>query len=475
MNRRPGRLAPSFYSIFFALLRFDNPSGRECNKFVKKFCEVILETRQFSSTGLEPELNPLHNPVLAANLDQWARVYAAAPPEKRSQAIRQLLSELEDKEVLPPRQDTGADEPGSHPMEFACWQCGRMNESGQLYCGFCGADTLPAQAKTPQPQKDAGGANFEVRPSNGGDSSLSTFRSVEPPSQASRQLDSLRELSFSTIYDTQESSRNGWRYAIAVFVLLCCLGALGYLQWKTQIRAAWNRLSGAVNSQSQTASQNPPQTTPPAATTNDQSSSPADSATSDTASSNGNNASAPLTSSAPATPEPGKPTSVAGSQNAPPQNSSAQNSAKAAEDTAKPKTEDQADEEAAAATPEPAPKNKRSHAVTPASRLDHESASTAGSSSQDLADNGSAELATAKEYLDGTSGVRNPAQAATWLWRAVGKKNPEALVLLSGLYLHGDGVPKNCDQARLLLVAAAKKGAPNAGAQLRTFESSGCR
>jgi TPR repeat protein len=47
--------------------------------------------------------------------------------------------------------------------------------------------------------------------------------------------------------------------------------------------------------------------------------------------------------------------------------------------------------------------------------------------------------------------------------------------LLSGLYWHGDGVPRSCDQARLLLIAAARRGAPQAAQQLRDLESQGCR
>jgi TPR repeat protein len=48
-------------------------------------------------------------------------------------------------------------------------------------------------------------------------------------------------------------------------------------------------------------------------------------------------------------------------------------------------------------------------------------------------------------------------------------------VLLSDLYLRGDGVPRSCDQARLLLVAAAKRGSPLAAQHLRSLESQGCR
>jgi TPR repeat protein len=66
-------------------------------------------------------------------------------------------------------------------------------------------------------------------------------------------------------------------------------------------------------------------------------------------------------------------------------------------------------------------------------------------------------------------------QAAVLLWKAVSKQNSRADLLLAELYLRGDGVPKSCDQARLLLVAATKKGAPGAVEQLRGLESSGCK
>jgi TPR repeat protein len=88
-------------------------------------------------------------------------------------------------------------------------------------------------------------------------------------------------------------------------------------------------------------------------------------------------------------------------------------------------------------------------------------------------DNGGQELQMAQQYLNGSS--RNSAQAAQWLWKAVAKQNPTALVLLSDLYLRGDGVPKSCDQARILLVAAAKKGAPNVAPTLRSLELHGCQ
>lgn len=87
---------------------------------------------------------------------------------------------------------------------------------------------------------------------------------------------------------------------------------------------------------------------------------------------------------------------------------------------------------------------------------------------------GQDELVTAEKYLNRGPG-RNSGEAATLLWKAVSKGNVAATVTLSDLYLHGDGVPKNCDQAHLLLIAAARKGAKGAAERLRNLQAFGCR
>jgi TPR repeat protein len=88
---------------------------------------------------------------------------------------------------------------------------------------------------------------------------------------------------------------------------------------------------------------------------------------------------------------------------------------------------------------------------------------------------GSQELLLAERYLQGKGTTPDPAAAARWLWKAVGKENPRAALLLADLYAHGDGVSKSCDQARILLVVAAGKGVSEAGGRLRNLESNGCR
>ena len=88
---------------------------------------------------------------------------------------------------------------------------------------------------------------------------------------------------------------------------------------------------------------------------------------------------------------------------------------------------------------------------------------------------GSRELAIAEGYLNGTNGQqRNSAEAAQWLWKAVEKRNTTATMLLSDLYLKGNGVPKNCDQAHVLLDAAASRGVRDAAEHLRNLKAYGC-
>jgi cytoskeletal protein RodZ len=91
------------------------------------------------------------------------------------------------------------------------------------------------------------------------------------------------------------------------------------------------------------------------------------------------------------------------------------------------------------------------------------------------AGNGGEELAMAEHYLNaGVGQRRDSAEAAKWLWKSVAKHNGQATVLLSDLYLKGDGVSKNCDQARVLLDSAARKGVAGAGERLRNLPAFGC-
>jgi hypothetical protein len=60
-----------------------------------------------------------------------------------------------------------------------------------------------------------------------------------------------------------------------------------------------------------------------------------------------------------------------------------------------------------------------------------------------------------------------------WLWKATAKGNGEAPVLLADMYAQGKGVPKDCEQAVLLLNAAAKKMNVRARSKLGSMYAAG--
>jgi TPR repeat protein len=67
----------------------------------------------------------------------------------------------------------------------------------------------------------------------------------------------------------------------------------------------------------------------------------------------------------------------------------------------------------------------------------------------------------------------DPATAANWLWAATKKGNKEAPVLLADYYAKGRGVPKDCEQATVLLRSAARAGNPHASARLGMYYATG--
>jgi len=79
---------------------------------------------------------------------------------------------------------------------------------------------------------------------------------------------------------------------------------------------------------------------------------------------------------------------------------------------------------------------------------------------------GQEEMAKAKNASDS-------AAAAAWLWKATAKGNPDAPVRLAGMYIKGEGVPRNCEQALVLLKTAAAKENARASNRLGSMYASG--
>lgn len=135
-----------------------------------------------------------------------------------------------------------------------------------------------------------------------------------------------------------------------------------------------------------------------------------------------------------------------------------------------------------ASTPSPAPvqqpavgkppKRPASSALPAAS--DKAIARPGESSIASPSEDGRDDLLRARQYLAGEGIPKNSWMASQLLWKAIGKQNSEAVLLLSDLYARGDGVPRSCEQARILLVSAAKKGSSAAAQKLRSIETN-CR
>jgi cytoskeletal protein RodZ len=414
---------------------------------------VAQPTDESDATTLpDPELNPLLNPLLAAHMGRWAEVYFTNPPEKRGQAISELLRELRnnypsepvpvepgDEQRIHHRVDVGVEDKTEeyrreraatqdvlvateeHPL--SCQSCGHNNSSGQRFCGMCGMpltispESLPQAAEAaPHPAASWNDAElpFDGNPHQQEVASESVsvadgyYQTPQTASWPSPE-GNLTEVNVRSEFRVEVApARRSYRtYVGALLAILVVL-----LLYKT-----WRGNSAFLGST--TAPSGLPQAVP---------AQPGESRASAQPSLGQNSA-----------PTPAPPTSPAPSENQPAESSHSN----------------------------PAPD------VRPTLRI---VAVNATSSTLPAAQGGSEELATAQKYLNPSAGItRDTQEAARWLWKAVAKQNLTATLLLSDLYLRGDGVPKSCDQARLLLDAAARKGAAAAAERLRNLQSFGCQ
>lgn len=380
-----------------------------------------------ANTVPDPELNPLLNPLLAAHMGRWAEVYFTNPPEKRGQAIAELLRELEN--ISPPepasvqvldderaeRKTETAEGPDSSPAGpvVTCSACAHNNSAGQLFCGMCGgrlpvppealvpqvAEAMPivgASWSEPEPSLSRNSLEYTIEPAVSSTAADVRHNALEPtwppPENESPDLG-------------VESETVPHRYRLYVgMVLVILLAVLVYVSWH-----GTKALPGA------TAPQPAPSMAIPTA--------PATSAKQPSTTGR----TLPMTN---------PPASPLQRQN-------------------QPEASSQKDQ-AAEAVPHTVPVAVRSTAPA-------------------VEQSGVEELGTAEKYLSGNHGMtRDSGEAAQWLWKAVRKGNLAATMALSDLYLRGDGVPKSCDQARLLLDAAARKGGTTAAERLRNLQAFGC-
>lgn len=60
------------------------------------------------------------------------------------------------------------------------------------------------------------------------------------------------------------------------------------------------------------------------------------------------------------------------------------------------------------------------------------------------------------------------------LWASYEAGDAKAAVALADIYLRGEGVPVNCEQARVILLAASKQNSAEATRKLRDLDATGC-
>jgi hypothetical protein len=385
----------------------------------------------------KPELNPLLNPLLEQNLGRWAQVYFTSPPEMREQAVSELLRELKAQpsgavatpasppleEHAPYREGRG-DSPAANSR---CPACDAENRPQQRFCGFCGLPLRRGEpgmaSRTPYARSRAVPVEDEYMPET---LSVLGLSSIRPSDRPESELPSLRENQFGSDFYPAETGSHRGRYWFAALVV--ALAVVGTIEWPF-VRTHWPTVLARTGLAPAAQVSAPPLQTPAPPTSE----------------------STPTSSTAEVPAQP--PTAPAASETAPP--------APAAETPAEIKDS----RERVADRPLPVGRAARPSIVTLASQ---------SSPSRSTVD-GTQELLLAERYLEGKGTTPDPAAAARWLWKAVGKDNPRAALMLADLYAHGDGVSKSCDQARVLLGVAAAKGVSEAGPKLRSLNGNGCR
>lgn len=396
-----------------------------------------------------PETNPLLNPLLSDNMGRWAEVYFTNPPERREEAVLELLRELEREQrqagSSPASAPTGLTSPAipsgaaqtvledRRPDLRFCGSCGHENPVEHQFCGMCGA-RIHSDAPKAAPHDFVDQGNREVveipleraEPVRTGPERSGVEAYVEPevqtpaaalhPPAVGSNISSLFES-----FRSAESEKHDWNdeptrpnpyrfYIVALLVMV--IGGLGYMAWR-----------GSLTTHNSSEA-----SPPPVATASD-------------AAQMGSVSSPAANSPGPMTP---KATRLAAAPTAKMRNAESSRNSEIAK------------AQVGARTPPVAAKDTHRFGQI----------SSAG---------GAEELAMAEHYLNGSAGQgRDSSEAAAWLWKSIAKHNSQATLLLADLYLRGDGVSKNCDQARVLLDAAAGRGVAGAGERLRNLEAFGC-
>jgi hypothetical protein len=131
------------------------------------------------------------------------------------------------------------------------------------------------------------------------------------------------------------------------------------------------------------------------------------------------------------------------------------------------------DSSSAAGTAQPlSPENSALPTPSPTSQVNKTNVPPA--TSEPVSDVNAQEFQQAQQILHDPTRQAELPEAVRLLWVAVEKGNSSAEVVLANLYWKGQGVARNCDQTRILLSAATRKGNAEAKKQLEQLNREGC-
>jgi hypothetical protein len=396
-----------------------------------------------------PELNPMTNPTLGRHLGRWAEVYFTTPAEQREQAVLELLRELSREERENPDLLAASDtepsllpEPNASEDHFAaleevvrqfekpgsllktdgarsssmCPVCQHNNLPDQWYCGMCGfrlkaPSGNPAMSEpTPTPMAQVFEQQPEVARETVRETALPSFTVEATQEPEPLSMHAADRAPMWPLHIEDERDASTSRFKVMAVVALLAVAALVFLYQR--------RSASSSTPPRMTASSQPPGA--PSVPSQEPAALPASSMDSFQKPDN-------------TSPSPASPASVAATiaEKSVPSSNPAETTAPVLEQSAALKT-----------------------AVAPESGAD--------------------ELAKARELLSGGVSPPDAGQASVWLWKAVAKNNVPAVLLLADLYARGDGVSRSCDQARILLTAALKRGSTEADQKLRELQNSEC-
>lgn len=398
----------------------------------------------------DPELSPTTNPILAQNLGLWAQVYYTTPPEQRDQAVQKLLEELKGEssleepagpenaapENVAPRA-AGKDIPEAEQEATNVPQTGGATAEETVAARNISIVpvTTPRQEQAPEilddslvcpaclhknrlQQRFCGLCGFPLKSSQPAGNEPAAAKkgspTPKPPPPPAESFPPSRQI---------ERSEESWDWLREKNTTAFDTSSEHSGTWKYIALVAGALVLLLVASIWWAGSKNSP---PPAQAPATEQSAPA--------------ATPEQPSAAPAEP---------------------------AHSTTSASTSQPPNAPAKTATPIAQSPGQESSAMPPAPTANP----TDGVSSDD---DGTAELIQARRYLEGQGVPRDSREASRWLWKAVAKKNGPAVLLLSDLYAHGDGVSRSCDQARVLLSAAAQRGSTEAAAKLVSLRQTVC-